>query len=44
MELADMKRRLEQAIEMEEFEEAAHLRDQIRELERQESRTKKKNG
>ena len=43
-ELADMKQRLEQAIEMEEFEEAARLRDHIRELERQEQRTKKKNG
>ncbi|MBI4354017.1 MAG: UvrB/UvrC motif-containing protein [Candidatus Omnitrophica bacterium] len=43
-ELADMKRRLEQAIEMEEFEEAARLRDHIRELERQEQRAKKKSG
>lgn len=41
VELADMKRRLERAIEMEEFEEAARLRDQIREIERQEQRTKK---
>lgn len=41
VELADMKRRLEQAIEMEEFEEAARLRDQIREVERQEQRRKK---
>ncbi|MBI3324995.1 MAG: UvrB/UvrC motif-containing protein [Candidatus Omnitrophica bacterium] len=43
-ELADMKRRLERAIEMEEFEEAARLRDQIREMEHQEQRTRKKNN
>ena len=41
-ELADLKQRLEQAIEMEEFESAAHLRDQIREIERQEHHTKNK--
>jgi len=39
-ELADLKRRLEKAIEMEEFEEAARLRDQIRDAERQEQRNK----
>jgi protein arginine kinase activator len=43
-ELAEMKRRLEQAIETEEFEEAARLRDHIREIEHQEQRGKKKNG
>jgi len=43
LELTELKKRLEQAIEMEEFEEAAHLRDQIRELEHQD-RTKKKSG
>ena len=32
-ELADMKHALERAIEMEEFEKAAQLRDQIREME-----------
>ena len=32
-ELSDLKRRLERAIEMEEFEEAARLRDHIREME-----------
>lgn len=42
LELAELKRRLERAIDMEEFEEAAHLRDQIRELERQEQRARKK--
>ena len=41
-ELAGPKRQLERAIEMEEFEEAAHLRDQIREAEHQESRARKK--
>jgi protein arginine kinase activator len=44
MELADLKKRLERSIEMEEFEEAARLRDQIREMERQEQRSKKKNN
>ena len=42
MELGELKRRLEQAIDMEEFEEAAHLRDRIREMEQQEQRTRKK--
>ncbi len=42
-ELSDLKRRLERAIEMEEFEEAARLRDQIREAEHQQ-RAKRKNG
>ncbi len=42
LELLDMKRRLERAIDMEEFEEAARLRDHIREMERQEQRAKKK--
>ena len=41
VELAEMKRRLERAIEMEEFEDAAHLRDQIRDIEQQEQRRKK---
>ncbi len=42
-ELADLKRRLERAIEMEEFEEAARVRDLIREFEHdvQRSRNKK---
>jgi protein arginine kinase activator len=44
MELADLKKRLERSIEMDEFEEAARLRDQIREMERQEQRSKKKNN
>jgi len=44
MELADLKRRLERAIEMEEFEEAARLRDQVREMERQEQRGRKKSS
>ena len=35
-ELLDLKRKLEQAIDHEEFEEAARLRDQIRRLEQQE--------
>ena len=39
-ELAELKRRLERTIEMEGYEEAAVLRDQIRQIERQESRTK----
>ncbi|HBH96776.1 MAG TPA: excinuclease ABC subunit B [Candidatus Omnitrophica bacterium] len=42
VELAEMKQRLERAIEMEEFEEAVRLRDQIREVERQEQRAKSK--
>ena len=42
IELADMKKRLEQAIEMEEFEQAARLRDQIREMEREQARAKSK--
>ncbi len=41
-ELTEMKRRLEQAIEMEEFEEAARLRDHIREIEHSEQRAKNK--
>ncbi len=41
-ELADLKKRLERAIDMEEFEEAAALRDQVREIEHQEQRAKKK--
>ena len=40
LELAELKRRLERAIEMEEFEQAARLRDQVREMEK-EQRTKK---
>jgi len=35
-ELVELKRKLEQAIEMEEFEEAARLRDAVRQLERKE--------
>ena len=42
MELGELKRRLERAIEMEEFEEAARLRDRVREMEQQEQRTKNK--
>jgi len=42
LELAEMKQRLERAIEMEEFEQAARLRDQIRELEREQRSPKKK--
>ena len=42
-ELGELKRRLERAIEMEEFEEAARLRDHIREMEQQE-RSKKKSA
>ncbi len=41
-ELAELKKRLERAIELEEFEVAARLRDQIREMERHEQREKKK--
>ena len=44
MELSEVKRRLEKAIEMEEFEEAARLRDRVREMEQQEQRAKKKHG
>ena len=40
--LLDFKRKLEQAIEDEEFEEAARLRDQIRRLEQQEQIRQKK--
>ena len=40
LELAEMKRKLERAIEMEEFEQAARLRDQIRELEREQQRAR----
>jgi len=40
-ELADLKRRLERAIETEEFEDAANLRDQIRDIEQQEQRRRK---
>ncbi len=40
IELTELKRRLERAIEMEEFEEAARVRDQIREMERHDQRTK----
>ena len=42
VELGELKRRLERAIETEEFEEAAHLRDRIRETEQQEQRTRSK--
>ena len=42
-ELLDLKKKLERAIEHEEFEEAAHLRDQIRRAEQQESQAKPKN-
>ena len=41
-ELLELKKQLEGAIEMEEFERAAHLRDQIRDMERQEQRSKNK--
>ena len=44
LELAELKRRLERAIEMEEFETAARLRDQIREMEHQEQRPRNKKG
>ena len=43
-ELSDLKRRLERAVEMEEFEEAARLRDHIREMEQQDRSKKKTNG
>ena len=39
-ELLDLKRKLERAIDQEEFEEAARLRDQIRRLEQQEQQPK----
>ena len=42
-ELAELKRKLERAIENEEFEEAANLRDQIRRMEQQEQQAKHKN-
>ena len=42
VELAELKRRLERAIEQEEFEEAARLRDHIRRMEQQEQQTKQK--
>jgi protein arginine kinase activator len=41
-ELAELKRRLERAIEKEEFEEAAQLRDQIRRAEQHEQQAKPK--
>ena len=41
-ELADLRRKLERAIEGEEFEEAARLRDQIRRLEQQEQQARPK--
>ena len=41
-EIADLKRKLEQTIQNEEFEEAARLRDQIRRYEQQESQAKHK--
>ena len=41
-ELMDLKRKLERAIEHEEFEEAATLRDQIRRVEQQEQTAKQK--
>ena len=41
-EVAEIKRKLERAIENEEFEEAAKLRDQIRQLEQQEQQGKHK--
>ena len=41
-ELLDLKRKLERAIEHEEFEEAARLRDQVRRLEHQEQQVKHK--
>jgi protein arginine kinase activator len=42
LELAELKRRLERSIEMEEFEQAARLRDQIREMEKEQRAAKKK--
>ena len=41
-ELLDLKRKLERAIESEEFEDAAKLRDQIRRIEQHEQQTKHK--
>ncbi|MCI0561258.1 MAG: UvrB/UvrC motif-containing protein [Nitrososphaera sp.] len=41
-ELMELKRKLEKAIEDEEFEEAARLRDQIRRVEHQEQQAKQK--
>ena len=41
-ELVELKRKLERAIEMEEFEEAAQLRDTIRQIEQREQATKQK--
>ena len=41
-ELAELKRQLERAIELEEFEKAAHLRDQIRDVEHAEQRARNK--
>ncbi len=41
-ELAELKRRLERSIEIEEFEQAARLRDQIREIEREQRAKNKK--
>ncbi len=43
-ELAELKRRLERAIEKEAFEEAAQLRDQIRRTEQQEQQVRRKTG
>ena len=43
-ELAELKRKLEQAIEAEEFEEAARFRDQIRRIEQQQVKQQKKPG
>ena len=43
-ELLDLKRKLERAIESEEFEDAAKLRDQIRRLEHQEQQSKHAKG
>ena len=41
-ELVDLKRKLSRAIDQEEFEEAARLRDQIRRIEHQEQQSKQK--
>ena len=43
-ELAELKKKLEQAIDNEEFEEAAKLRDQVRRFEQQEQQVKQKKG
>jgi protein arginine kinase activator len=40
-ELMELKRKLERAIEIEEFEEAAHLRDAIRQIEQRDQSKKK---